>query len=1165
LREVKRPDPGLYGCVRAWKNQQEGDMAEPPSNRFRVYISYSHPDAEWKDRILKHLMPLEAQGRLILWDDSRLQAGMMWEDEISRQRAQASIAILLISAHFLSSDHITQEEVPDLLRHRDETGMRVIPVLVSPCSWQNVDWLSQIQIYPKNAAPIATMSEAEQERVLAGLARELGSILDSLAQEERDRQPESRTQPTPPDSEGQATSDLSEKRFRVAFSFPGEKREFVGKVASILAERFGREAILYDEFHKVEFPSYDLASLLSRVFDEEVALVVAIVSGDYDKKQWVGLDLEEVLSLTERHGSDRVMLCRFGGVLPLGLSPAEYVALDHMTPQDFVALILQRLATIEGQDEDHYVANKPPRKEQKRVPPRQKPGKKRGSVEDALVAGPAGFHSEFRAVRTDGEVKDYLEVEAEAVRLAELIALSETNMPLAVGLFGNWGTGKSHFMGLLRMHMMDRANAARGKDGPPDERWCKEIVPIVFNAWHYLDSNLWASLVSEIFERLFDRLQPKGDALQKVQEKLREVNGAMARAQEEVVVTQAAVKKATSEFEAAQQEAEEAQTLYAGMVDQLKELLPELKKMVRPERIAELLGVEPELATLSALKKKNEDLAGLPGQVRGLWWRITAPQGRAYRIGVLLSAVCLGPLLLWLVGKAAPGFEEWLIDVGPSVKHALQGVASLLTAATPFFVELQVRVRQMSTLQKQAEDAQKQKEKTPGVIEAKERLEATKAMATRAELKLAETKVRQNQLQKEAEELGPGRRIGRFIEDRARSADYRDQLGIVSLVRRDFQELSDLFADKAALEKRIAKLNEEADEREKIGEKAEGKAQATRQQEEAEQLRKEAKELQSLHGSIDRIVLFVDDLDRCQPEKVVDVLQAVHLLLAFPLFAVVVGVDQRCLRTSLQEQFKGLLAESAKNNGKEHAATPLDYIEKIFHVPFHLPAMDKDGFGKLIWELSAPRQVEGKPTEVEASRTAAVPKPKPVTELPIPTQPVSTPLPVGTALVKTSTTLVGSVPLQEWERKALKGYHPLIRTPRGAIRLLNTYRLVRAGLTDDNWQKFRPDGNEAGEAAVAMLLLAVAAGHPSVAREWFAALRRAGGSTWVIARIDEVRHRGDWAELDAALDQFTRLADATEKDTDERLQKRLPSLPQPSQGKEPLLYTWLRRVERFTF
>ena len=43
------------------------------------------------------------------------------------------------------------------------------------------------------------------------------------------------------------SGDTTSKRFRIAFSFAGEKREFVEKVARILADRFGEDKILYDK------------------------------------------------------------------------------------------------------------------------------------------------------------------------------------------------------------------------------------------------------------------------------------------------------------------------------------------------------------------------------------------------------------------------------------------------------------------------------------------------------------------------------------------------------------------------------------------------------------------------------------------------------------------------------------------------------------------------------------------------------------------------------------------------------------------------------------------------------------------------------------------------------------------------------------------------------
>ena len=85
---------------------------------------------------------------------------------------------------------------------------------------------------------------------------------------------------------------------------------------------------------------------------------------------------------------------------------------------------------------------------------------------------------------------------------------------------------------------------------------------------------------------------------------------------------------------------------------------------------------------------------------------------------------------------------------------------------------------------------------------------------------------------------------------------------------------------------------------------------------------------------------------------------------------------------------------------------------------------------------------------------------------------------------------IGSVPLYSWERTALREFHSVIHSPRGAIRFLNTYRLVRAELSPQEWDSFRGDDGGKQEFRIAMLFLAVAAGQPAVAREWFKRLRR---------------------------------------------------------------------------
>lgn len=150
------------------------------------------------------------------------------------------------------------------------------------------------------------------------------------------------------------------RRFRIAFSFAGEKRGFVSQVAALLGERFGREAILYDKFHEAEFARHDLGIYLPKLYREQSDLVVAVLCPDYDKKQWTGWEWMAIYAqLTKREG-ERIMLTRFDLAHVDGLfDAAAFVELDERTPQQTAGLILERLALNEGRPRDYYSRRAP--------------------------------------------------------------------------------------------------------------------------------------------------------------------------------------------------------------------------------------------------------------------------------------------------------------------------------------------------------------------------------------------------------------------------------------------------------------------------------------------------------------------------------------------------------------------------------------------------------------------------------------------------------------------------------------------------------------------------------------------------------------------------------------------------------------------------------------
>ncbi|HEX3145876.1 MAG TPA: tetratricopeptide repeat protein [Pyrinomonadaceae bacterium] len=151
------------------------------------------------------------------------------------------------------------------------------------------------------------------------------------------------------------SGDEKPKRFRIAFSFSGDKRDFVLKVARILADRFGEEKILYDKFHEAEFANADLAFDLPALYKSDSDLIVAVFCPDYDRKEWCGLEWRAIFSIIKEGGSDLILLSRFDHVDGKGLfGLAGFIELDSKTPEEFVTLILQRLALNEGFPKDHY-------------------------------------------------------------------------------------------------------------------------------------------------------------------------------------------------------------------------------------------------------------------------------------------------------------------------------------------------------------------------------------------------------------------------------------------------------------------------------------------------------------------------------------------------------------------------------------------------------------------------------------------------------------------------------------------------------------------------------------------------------------------------------------------------------------------------------------------
>jgi hypothetical protein len=689
--------------------------------------------------------------------------------------------------------------------------------------------------------------------------------------------------------------------------------------------------------------------------------------------------------------------------------------------------------------------------------------------------------------------RDVLGFSLEVDAIARLVASDGVDPPLSIGLFGEWGSGKSYFMRRLRERIDGFASATRRRReivGVPTPGYVGHVVQVEFNAWNYVEVDLWASLVAHIFDRLHAHVTDEAGAEQRQWESLlHRLDDAEARRHD----AKQALELAQLRLDARRREQAARERTLAYQI----EILRRHKKLKQP-----IADIENTLGIAAA---------------RELWDAIVL---RSTRVNAVIKAMprtlqaarslFTGPAAWWLISAIA------LVIVLLLVAWHLQWFPNLaaIAAALPLLLKwVQTAMGRSDALLRAIERFQEamlelERSKRELDREALERLreEARAVEHARAEHDVERARV--EQLRGEIARLYPGEQLADFLADRAASSDYRKHLGLPALVRRDFDRLgrlvrphthrigkgdveglaeatapADLCKALAALDdddpfvlarvervedrvkvyardgryaildRRRKQEREEVDEAtlpylvdlrsrddEPLGKRNEdgklldrqgglatvraklvdGAHPATIPAKLAELLRRNAPlrgpevrksedgtrwEIRDhdgarsveigfdgmqavveiswpMHPTIERIVLYIDDLDRCPPSRVVEVLGAVHLLLAFPLFVVVVAVDERWLVGSLQEHHAGQLRDAdeqalAQLRGAfEGLARPRDYLEKIFQIPYWVPRMTTLGAQALVAELVTSTEAI-QVSQIDPTRVIRPDRPKP--------------------------------------------------------------------------------------------------------------------------------------------------------------------------------------------
>ncbi|MEM9298929.1 MAG: TIR domain-containing protein [Bacteroidota bacterium] len=101
----------------------------------KIFISYSRKDVDFKDRLLTHLKPLEKFSLIKAWDCSKIRAGE-WNEQIQKELERSDIMIFMVSANFMASEYIMDNEVQKGIElAKQDSSKKIMCVLVKECIW----------------------------------------------------------------------------------------------------------------------------------------------------------------------------------------------------------------------------------------------------------------------------------------------------------------------------------------------------------------------------------------------------------------------------------------------------------------------------------------------------------------------------------------------------------------------------------------------------------------------------------------------------------------------------------------------------------------------------------------------------------------------------------------------------------------------------------------------------------------------------------------------------------------------------------------------------------------------------------------------------------------------------------------------------------------------